>query len=593
MVTSIAAVFPPHVLREYALLADGERGALVGPRGDIAWMCAPRWHDDAVFASLLGVESVYGVAPRDDRYVWGGRYEDGSLIWRGRWVTLDGIIECRDSLAFPGHEQRAVILRRIQAVSGPARVRVVLAPRAGFGRFGLSRLAKRDDLWTGRCGPLHLRWIGAGNAEAQDRGTLQLDVDLPAGAHHDLVLELSPSSWEEPPGDPDVLWERTEHAWTSAVPPMDHTVADDDARRSVAVLRGMTSTSGAMVAAATMSLPERAREGRSYDYRYAWIRDQCYAGQAAAVGGAPLLLDAAVRFVTERVLADGPQLSPAYTVLGTAVPDERNLDLPGYPGGRSIAGNWVTEQFQLDNFGEVLLLFAAAAGQDRLDLDHWKAVEQAVAAVQSRWQEPDSGIWELDPQRWTHSRLMCAAGLRAIGAHAPAAQAARWSALADDVVADVNRDCLHPSGRWQRSPEDERVDAALLLPGLRGALPAADPRTLATVQAIRRELGRSGYVYRFRQESRPLGEAEGAFLLCGFHMAMAVHEEGKPTEAARWFERSRAACGAPGLFSEEYDVAQRQLRGNYPQAFVHALLLESAQRLAGPAARGSVHGSQT
>ena len=585
MLRSIAATHPPHVLREYSLIADGERGALVGPRGDIAWMCAPQWHDDAVFASLLGVESAYVVAPSEDRYVWGGRYEEGSLIWRSRWVTVDGIIECRDALAFPGEEKRTVVLRRILAVSGPAHVGVLLAPRAEFGRFGLSRLNQRGTVWEGRCGPLHLRWSGAAAATAQDDGTLALDLELPPGAHHDLVLELSTVPYDQPAADPDLMWEITENAWAAAVPPVDQTVAAGDARHSIAVLRGMTSTSGAMVAAATMSLPERAEEGRNYDYRYAWIRDQCYAGQAAAVGGAPALLDSAVHFVAERLLADGSALSPAYTVTGARVPDERPLHLPGYPGGRSSVGNWVNDQLQLDNFGEVLLLFAAAAGADRLTLDHWRAAEQAVSAVQARWQEPDAGIWELGPQRWTHSRLMCAAGLRAISTHAPPAQAAQWSALADAIVADTASDCLHPSGRWQRSPQDERVDAALLLPGLRGALPAADPRTLATVEAVRRELGREGYVYRFRHDSRPLEDAEGAFLLCGFQMAMAVHQEGRRTEAMRWFERNRAACGAPGLFTEEYDIGQRQLRGNYPQAFVHALLIESAHRLAGPAER--------
>ena len=213
MLRSITATHPPHVLREYSLIADGERGALVGPRGDIAWMCAPQWHDDAVFASLLGVESAYVVAPREDRYVWGGRYEEGSLIWRSRWVTVDGIIECRDALAFPGEEKRAVILRRILAVSGPARVGVLLAPRAEFGRFGLSRLNRRGTVWEGRCGPLYLRWSGAEAATAQDHGTLALHLELPPGAHHDLVLELSTVPYDQPAADPDLLWESTEHAW--------------------------------------------------------------------------------------------------------------------------------------------------------------------------------------------------------------------------------------------------------------------------------------------------------------------------------------------------------------------------------------------
>lgn len=574
--------FPPHVLREYALLADGERGALIGPRGDVAWMCAPRWHDDAVFASLLGAPGGYAVTPTDDRYVWGGRYEDGSLIWRSRWVTGGGIIECREALAYPGDVDTAVLMRRVVARQGPARVRVLLSPRAEFGRFSLSRLSQKDGVWTGRSGPLRLRWRGAAEAREVGSGELELDLMVPHGGHHDLVLEISTASWSGPPPDPDVLWESTENAWASAVPEMDVTIAADDARQSSAFLRGMTSSTGAMVAAATTSLPERAAEGRNYDYRYAWIRDQSYVGQAMAACGDLSLLDCAVRFASERVLAHGDQLAPAYTVTGAPVPDERSLDLPGYPGGSSIVGNWINGQFQLDNFGEILLLLAAAARHDRLDVEHWHAAEVTVDAVQSRWQQPDSGIWELEPRHWAHSRLMCAAGLRAIARQAPANQGAEWSALADAIVADAARDCRHPSGRWQRSPQDPRIDASLLLPGIRGAVSWSDPRTVATVDAVERELGSQGYVYRFSQDSRPLGEAEGAFLLCGFHLALAAHQQGRHTAAMRLFERNRAACGAPGLFTEEYDVEQRQLRGNYPQAFVHALLIETATRLAGP-----------
>ncbi|MGA9309784.1 MAG: glycoside hydrolase family 15 protein, partial [Pseudonocardiaceae bacterium] len=157
-----------------------------------------------------------------------------------------------------------------------------------------------------------------------------------------------------------------------------------------------------------------------------------------------------------------------------------------------------------------------------------------------------------------------------------------YSALADAIVADTDTDCLHPSGRWQRAPGDPRIDSALLLPAIRGALPATDARSLATYQAVHDELGQDGYVYRFRQDARPFGEAEGAFVLCGFLMALAAHQQGDTQAARTWFERNRAACGPPGLFSEEYDVAQRQLRGNLPQAFVHALMLETSIRLTAP-----------
>lgn len=582
MARDLVRAYPPHVLRAYSLLADGERGALVGPRGDIAWMCAPRWHDGALFASLIGAESLYAVTPSDPRYVWGGRYEDGTLIWRSRWVSTTGVIECRNALAFPGDPSKVVILRRIHAASGAARVSAILAPGADFGSHGLAGLEQECGLWSARSGPLHLRWSGAGSARAVGRKRLELEIEVAEGAHHDLVLEVSERPLHDEPPEPDIAWESTEHAWAQAVPEMHVTIAADDARQSYAVLRGMTSASGAMVAAATMSLPERADKGRNYDYRYAWIRDQCYAGEAVAACGAFPLLDGAVRFVTGRVLSDGTSLKPAYTVTGGAVPDEHAIDLVGYPGGRDVAGNWVNDQFQLDNFGEILLLLAAAAARDRLDVEHWRAAEITVDAISARWLEPDAGIWELQPRHWTHSRLTCVAGLRAIAKVAPAAQGSSWSGLADSIMAETASDSVHPTGRWQRTPDDERVDASLLLAAIRGAVPASDPRSVATLDAVRHDLGRQGYVYRFRQDSRALNQAEGAFLLSGFHMAMAVHQQGRHTEAMRWFERNRAACGSPGLFTEEYDIEQRQLRGNNPQAFVHALLIESAKRLAEP-----------
>ena len=578
--------YPPHVLREYALLADGERGILVGPRGDYVWMCAPRWDSDAVFSSLVGGKGSYAVTPAG-RFVWGGYYENSSLIWRSRWITENGVVECREALAFPGEPGRAVVLRRIMAVAGDAEVAVSLDLRAGFGHHRTGSLAIDHGIWTGRSGPLHLRWTGADRARpgfgGRDEHTLAMHLSLAAGEHHDLVLELSEQGLPQTPPIPDQAWEATAYAWADAVPDLAGTIAPADAQHSYAVLRGLTSSGGGMVAAATMGLPERAEQGRNYDYRYVWIRDQCFTGQAIAAAGAYPLLDDAVGFVAQRLLSDGPQLTPAYTVLGGAVPDQRSLGLSGYPGGHNVVGNHVNAQFQLDAFGESLLLFAAAARADHLDADGWRAVEAAGAAIATRWGEPEAGIWELDPRRWTESRLICVAGLRAISAAgAPAAQTGDWLALADKILAETAATSTHPSGRWQRAPDDERCDAALLLPSLRGALPASDPRTLATLGALEEDLARDHYLYRFRHQPGPLADAEGAFLLCGFTMALALHQQGREVEAARWFERNRAACGPPGLYSEEYDISQRQLRGNLPQAFVHALMFEGAARLAHP-----------
>lgn len=581
--TDVTDPFPPHVLREYALLADGERGALIGPRGDIGWMCAPRWDSDGVFSSVLGGSGAFAVTPVG-RFVWGGYYEDGGLIWRSRWVTDDGIVECREALAFPGDPHRAVLLRRIVAVQGEATVEVIMEPAADFGRSPLRELRRDAGRWQGVLGGLRLRFSGGGDARVTGDGRgLRVTLTVPEGAHHDLVLEIGDADPDDQPPDPDRAWEATETAWREAVPRLGPSVAPRDARHSYAVLRGLTGSGGGMVAAATTGLPERAEQGHDYDYRYVWIRDQCYTGQAVAVDGPHPLLDDAVRFVAQRLLDDGPDLMPAYTVTGRPVPDQRSLPLPGYPGGAAVVGNHVNAQFQLDAFGEALLLFAAAARHDRLDSDHHKALTTAVAAIEQRWTEPDAGIWELDRRRWAHSRLICVAGLRAAaGAAATAGDGARWSSLADTVLADVGTDCVHLSGRWQRAPDDPRIDAALLLPAIRGAIPAADTRTRMTLHAVTDDLGRDGYVYRFRQDARPLGQAEGAFTLCGFLMALATHQQGDTAAAVRWFERNRAACGPPGLFSEEYDVTQRQMRGNLPQAFVHALMLETSLRLTGP-----------
>ena len=475
------AAFPPQVLRDYALLADGERGALIGPQGDLAWLCVPRWDSDAVFSTLIGGAGCYALTPKG-RYTWGGYYSPRSLIWNSRWVSTDGIIESREAFALPANPHVVTILRRIRTLDGSGAITAVLDVRAAFGAEAMRETHRASDgTWTGHSGSIWFRWTGVPKAHRGGAGPLSAELVLRPGQVLDLVLELSDIPLEGAAPEPGESWSATEAMWALAVPDLGVDILGlRDAEMAMAVLSGLTSTDGGMAAAATMSLPERARANRNYDYRYAWIRDQCYAGQAVAAHGHFTLLDSAVSFVAARLLADGPGLKPAYTVDGGAVPDERTLShLVGYPGGADKVGNWVNQQFQLDAFGEALELLAVASSLDRLDNDHWDAVETAVAAIEQRWSEPDAGIWELDNQKWAHSRLTCVAGLRAIAPHAPSSQSGQWSGLADAILADVSADCLHPDGRWQRAPEDTRIDAALLLPGIRHAVPTSDPRTVA------------------------------------------------------------------------------------------------------------------
>ena len=214
---SAAALFPACAAGVRAARRRGARGP-VGPRGDIAWMCAPRWDSDAVFSSLLGGAGCYAVTP-DERFVWGGYYEDGSLIWRSRWITAGGTIECREALAYPGDARTAVLLRRIEAADTAVRIRVLLDVRAGFGHHRMTRLQREGTIWTARSGPLQLRWSGGGAGPAARRtGAWNSSSRSAPGARHDLVLEVSDQDLAAEPAAAGRAWEATQAAWSAAMP---------------------------------------------------------------------------------------------------------------------------------------------------------------------------------------------------------------------------------------------------------------------------------------------------------------------------------------------------------------------------------------
>lgn len=571
----------PVVLREHALIADGERGAVVGPQGNIVWLCVPRWHDEPVFSSLIGGQGQYIITPTDTWHVWGGAYEPGSLIWQGKWVTQHSVIECENLLSYPASVDVAVMSRRIRAVSGTAKVSVYLRPASGFTGNTLSK-AQLDDngIWHGQVDDLYLRWQGAENATQADDGGLQFELQLAEGQEQLFTLELSRKPLPTHPVTPEEVPKSTRWNWQRTVANIPRPDRSDDIRQSYAVLTGMTSQDNGMVAAATMSLPEREHAHRDYDYRYCWIRDQCYAGQAVATLGPNPLLTAALHFITDRILEDKEELKPAYRVDGGPVPEQHDIGLPGYPGGSNIAGNWVRGQFQLDTFGEALNLYASAAQHDVMDASGWQAVRLCRDIIENHWQQPDAGVWELHDAHWTHSRLSCVAGLRSITRHMDSGEAASFEALADTIMAEISTTSVRDDGAWAQRTDFSGSDAALLLPLVRGAIDIDDPRATATLQAIRDELNKDGHIYRFQHGGKPLGEAEGSFTACGFMMvlAMAKHDELLP--ALHFYERARMASTSSGLFTEEFDVASHQLRGNLPQAFVHALFIEAALQLA-------------
>jgi len=318
----------------------------------MVWMCAPRWHDDAVFATLLGGAGAYAVTP-SMRCVWGGSYEPASLIFINRWVGDDeSIVESRDALARPSERDRAIILRHVYAKAGHADVNVLLDARAGFGSEPMRDLRRDDNgVWTGRTGDLWLRWTGAGDAHVDEQGRLRLSIQVDDESGVDLVFEIGRGAVPPPLPPAAELWSRTEQMWRNDVPDLSTCAAPRDTEHAYAVMRGLTSMDNGMVAATTTSLPEHADKDANYDYRYVWIRDQAIAGVAVAADGGHPLLTSACDSVTSHLLEDGPRLRPAYRVDGGPVPEVRDLPLPGYPGGNPQTGNRAVAQFQLDTFG--------------------------------------------------------------------------------------------------------------------------------------------------------------------------------------------------------------------------------------------------
>ncbi|MFF3274434.1 trehalase-like domain-containing protein [Streptomyces chrestomyceticus] len=255
----------PAVLRDYAFLGDGERGAIVGPQGEVVWLCAPRWHDDAVFSALIGGPGHYTVRPQNAWRVRGGHYEDGTLIHVSRWVTDEAVIESREALALPAACDGLVLLRRVRAVRGDARVHLVLDPRPEFGAGAMAEGRDTPDGHTAASRDLHL-WFGGAALKRRPGGVWQAAFTVPERQERDLVLYIGRRPPDTAP-NPRRLWRETEAAWREAVPRCLDTAAPRDARHAYAVLHGLTSSTGGMVAAATTSLPERAEVGRNYDYR--------------------------------------------------------------------------------------------------------------------------------------------------------------------------------------------------------------------------------------------------------------------------------------------------------------------------------------
>ncbi|XVS67746.1 trehalose-phosphatase [Actinosynnema sp. CA-299493] len=578
-------------IERLTMLANERSVALLTPDARLTWLCHPEPDSPAVFADLLGGPAAghFSISPEHGCLPLGQRYVPGTMTVETRWSRL----LVTDYLDHDPSGYRTDLVRR---VSGSAPAVVVFAPRPEFGQVPVHLIRDPEGLRViGTTEPVVLRSPGVDWQITTDGNQETATAVVRPGPGASVLLELrcgtddlSESALDEPlrRAAADAHWSR----WASGLtlPP----VEPDLVLRSALTLKGLVHhDTGAIMAAATTSLPEELGGIRNWDYRYCWLRDAALTAQALISVGS---LDEAESFLgwLHRVLATVPgpeRLHPLYTLHGHALGAEAVIDaLPGYAGSRPVrVGNLASQQVQLDVFGPVVDLVADLAGaRGTLTDQDWVMVGAMVDAVARRWREPDHGIWEErdEPRHHVYSKVMCWVTVdRAVKL---AKEYGRdidpsWPALRDTIAADVlRRGWSDEAQAFTTAYDGEDLDAASLHVGLSGLLDPTDDRFQATVTSIEAQLRSGATVYRYRRPDGLPGD-EGGFHLCAAWMIEAYLLTGRRTEAEELFSQLVAAAGPTGLLPEEYDpVAERSL-GNHPQAYSHLGLIRCARLLSG------------
>jgi GH15 family glucan-1,4-alpha-glucosidase len=590
----------PSRIEDYALIGDCRSAALVGRDGSIDWLCFPRFDSGACFAALLGTpdNGLWRIAPAAGATRITRRYREGTLVLETETETPDGVVAVVDCM--PPHTDPACVVRLVEGRRGRVAMRTELAVRFDYGWL-VPWVRRRGQGIVAVGGPdvLHLR--GEVDLHGENLRTVG-EFEVSEGQTRTFVLSWHPSHADDPaPLDARRALAETETWWRRWSGQCSYEGEWEEAvRRSLLTLKALTyAPTGGLVAAATTSLPERLGGMRNWDYRFCWIRDATFTLYALLQNGYRDEAKAWREWLLRAVAGKASQLRIMYSVAGERRLPELTLDwLPGYAGSRPVRiGNAAHAQFQLDVFGEVAdTLHQARRLGLQATADGWRVERELLDLLESRWEEPDEGIWEVrGPRRhFTHSKVMAWVAFdRAVrdaerfGLPGPAD---RWRALRaavhEEVCAkgyDADRGAFvqHYGGRG--------LDASLLTMPQVGFLPATDLRVRGTVAAVERELLRDGFVHRYSadEEVDGLPHGEGTFLLCSFWLADAYALQGRLDEARRLFERLLAVRNDVGLLSEEYDPGAGRLLGNFPQAFSHVGLLNTARNLGrtdGPAA---------
>jgi GH15 family glucan-1,4-alpha-glucosidase len=580
-------------IEDYALLGDTQTAALVGRNGSIDWLCLPRFDSPALFAALVGTgeHGFWRLAPVGPSAVR-RRYRPGTLVLETDHETPDGVVRVVDCMPIRGAAPDVV--RVVEGISGRVRVGMELVIRFDYGS-SVPWVRRVDGALLAVAGPDAVELRTPVETHGEGRTTVaQFDVE--AGERLPFVLTWHPSHEAPPPavdavGATTCWWERWSGRCETAG------AYRDLVQRSLITLKALThAPTGGIVAAATTSLPEDPGGSRNWDYRYCWLRDATFSLYALLLGGYEAEAVAWRDWLLRAAAGAPEQLQIMYGPAGERRLPEMELEwLPGYEGSRPVRiGNVASRQFQLDVYGEVMdcLHQARRAGVDP-DPFSWDLQRVLMEFLEGHWRDPDEGIWEVrGPKRhFTHSKVMAwVAADRAVkaverfGLQGPAE---RWRRLRDDIRDDVLAHGFDARcNAFTQSYGRPELDASLLLLPLVGFLDARDPRMVATVEAIERELAVDGLVRRYA--GRALGEVdglpgeEGAFLPCSFWLADNYVLQGRVGEGRALFERLAGLANDVGLLAEEYDITAGRLVGNFPQAFIHVALVNTAHNL-GPA----------
>ncbi|MGA5300977.1 glycoside hydrolase family 15 protein [Nucisporomicrobium flavum] len=580
-------------IEDYAIIADTQTAALVGRNGSIDWLCVPRFDSGAIFAALLGTEENghWTIAPAGEATAVRRRYRDDTLVLETEFETADGVVRLVDFM--PPRGEAPDVVRIVEGVRGTVPMQMNLRLRFDYGHV-VPWVYREDGDLVAVAGP-DAAWLRTPVETRGENMSTRADFTVSAGDRTPFVLTWRPSHL--PPPEPiDALHElgATEGYWRGWVSACTYEGEWRDAVvRSLLTLKALTyAPTGGIVAAATTSLPEKLGGVRNWDYRFCWLRDATITLQSLLYSGFQSEAKAWRKWLLRAIAGDPSQLQIMYGVAGERRLDEYIADwLTGYDGNPVRIGNAAAEQFQLDVYGEVM----DALHQDRraglrTNDNAWGLQVKLMEFVEQHWTEPDEGIWEVrgDPRHFVHSKLMAwVAADRAVkavedfGLEGPVK---RWRKLRDDIREDILTNGYDKKRRtFTQYYGSDELDAALLMVPLVGFLPATDERVVGTVEAIERELLKDGFVQRYTQHADTdvdgLPPGEGAFLACTFWLADNYALMGRQEEAREVFERLLALCNDVGLLSEEYDTGARRLVGNFPQAFSHVPLIDTARTL--------------